>query len=58
MTSCHWKIKVYKPMLINNIHVKNVDKLNQLLTWEEPAGNEKEFKIISNNETKVKLKAQ
>ncbi|VVC46205.1 Pre-C2HC domain [Cinara cedri] len=45
--------KMYKPPPITIKGVKQFDKLKQLLTCEEPVGNEQQFKVLSNNETRI-----
>ncbi|VVC27523.1 Pre-C2HC domain,Endonuclease/exonuclease/phosphatase,Zinc finger [Cinara cedri] len=48
--------KIYKPPPITIKGVKQFDKLKQLLTCEESVGNEQQFKVLSNDETRILTK--
>ena len=49
----NWTLYVFKPPPITIKDVKHFDKLKQLLTFEEPAGHEQKYKIMSNDESKI-----
>ncbi|VVC46127.1 Pre-C2HC domain [Cinara cedri] len=48
--------KIYKPPPITIKGVKQFDKLKQLLTCKESVGNEQQFKVLSNEETRIVTK--